>query len=169
MNVRERVKLVLKMCGHALVVTIHERLDRMEPRLSELRAQNVELAETQNAVLESSIHTVEALQQIRKITGEEWEGFNALKNATERMEALVADIGTLKAGMERMQDLVRDVGLLKAGMEHMKGVAEDVREVRRESEALRAMLQASMSAGETSQQIVADFVSSLRDRGDIPK
>jgi len=54
-------------------------------------------------------------------------------------------------------------------MEHMKGVAEDVREVRRESEALRAMLQASMSAGETSQQIVADFVSSLRDRGDIPK
>jgi hypothetical protein len=53
MDIREPIKRVLKMCGHAVVVTIHERLDKMERDMAEL-------AETQTSLLRAAIDAAEA-------------------------------------------------------------------------------------------------------------
>jgi len=58
-NLRARVKHLLKMCGHAIVSTTHDRLDEIEKRLAELYSQNACLAETQEALLKAAIHLVE--------------------------------------------------------------------------------------------------------------
>jgi FkbM family methyltransferase len=91
MDLREYVKRVLRIVGHALVVTVHDRLNEIErqvgdakiqmddaniklnrltPRfddfglqLSELRIQNANLAESEGALLQSAIHMGEALQR----------------------------------------------------------------------------------------------------------
>lgn len=47
------------MCGHALNITVHERLDRMEERL-----ENYALPDTQKALLEASIRQTEMLSGI---------------------------------------------------------------------------------------------------------
>ena len=47
------------MCGHALNLTVHERLDRMEDRL-----ENYALPETQKALLEASIRHSEMLTEM---------------------------------------------------------------------------------------------------------
>ncbi len=48
------------MCGHALNITVHERLDRMEDGL-----ENSTLPETQKALLEASIRHSELLGEMR--------------------------------------------------------------------------------------------------------
>jgi len=54
MNIRTYVKQILRMCGHAMVSTIHERLDRAEQRTLEVEA----------SLLQASIHTVETLHSL---------------------------------------------------------------------------------------------------------
>jgi hypothetical protein len=56
---RNRVKLLLKMCGHAFLSTIHERLDVLERY-----TRNAAFPETQAALLQASIHTVETLHEL---------------------------------------------------------------------------------------------------------
>jgi FkbM family methyltransferase len=112
MNIRDRVKLLLKMCGHAFVSTVHERFDRVEPqlgdmrhdvaqrfygveqRISELRAQNIELAESQNAILESALKLVENLQETQKAVAEHGERFQAMEGAQQCAEQAVQQIST---------------------------------------------------------------------------
>ncbi len=59
MDLRNRVKHLLKMCGHAFFSTIHERLDALERQ-----ARNASFPETQAALLQASIHTVEKLHEL---------------------------------------------------------------------------------------------------------
>ena len=63
MSIRNGVKQLLKMCGHALVSTVHERLNRTDWQLDLVIDQNNRLAHTQTALLESSIQFAETLQQ----------------------------------------------------------------------------------------------------------
>jgi type II secretory pathway component PulM len=92
MNIRDRVKRILNMCGHALNITVHDRLDRIEARLSELRAQNAELAENHNAILQSAIHMIEALHESQSTAGGQRE---ELKQLTGIVEQLRPDIAKL--------------------------------------------------------------------------
>ncbi|MCX6376601.1 MAG: hypothetical protein NTU88_11310, partial [Armatimonadetes bacterium] len=64
MDFRNSVKRLLKMCGHAFVITVHERLDVVERQVENLTARNLSLAETQTAALQASIHIVESQKQI---------------------------------------------------------------------------------------------------------
>jgi hypothetical protein len=59
MNLRDRAKQALRMCGHALTSTVHDRLDVLE---RELRI--AKLVETNTALLEASIHVVENLHAL---------------------------------------------------------------------------------------------------------
>jgi hypothetical protein len=59
MGFRDRAKQALRMCGHALTSTVHDRLDVLE---RELRI--AKLAETNTALLEASIHVVENLHAL---------------------------------------------------------------------------------------------------------
>jgi FkbM family methyltransferase len=63
MGLRLQVRQLLRMCGHALVRTVHERLDVLERRDNELRLQIASIAESQSALLQASIHLVETLQE----------------------------------------------------------------------------------------------------------
>lgn len=53
MSLLSELKQVFRMCGHALSITVHERLDVMEQRL----------AETDNALLQASVRMAERVQQ----------------------------------------------------------------------------------------------------------
>jgi len=65
MDVRNRVKNVLKMCGHALVSTIHVRMDTVEHQLTTINDQNNNIAVTQTALLHAAIHSIEVQQQMQ--------------------------------------------------------------------------------------------------------
>ena len=58
MGFRNAVKRILRMCGHAMVSTVHERLDRMERELEDI-------AQGHTALLQSNIHLVETIPQLR--------------------------------------------------------------------------------------------------------
>ncbi len=59
MSLKDRAKQWLRMCGHALTSTVHDRLDVLE---RELRI--AKLVETNAALLEASIHVVENLHAL---------------------------------------------------------------------------------------------------------
>src|ERR1035441_6736704 len=80
MNLRNRVKQLLKMCGHAFVGTVHDRLNDVDRQLSDLKAVADSLAEQQGdlkaaadslaeadgALLQSGIRTIEGLKDVQE-------------------------------------------------------------------------------------------------------
>ncbi len=62
--VKNWVKQALRMCGHAFVSTVHERLDAMDKQVGSIIEQNTNLARTQTALLQSSAYVVTALQAL---------------------------------------------------------------------------------------------------------
>jgi chromosome segregation ATPase len=79
MGLKENVKQLLRMCGHAMVRTVHERLDNVERQLDRIvdqnqrtldqneriLAQNIHIAQNQTALLQSAVHVIESLPQMR--------------------------------------------------------------------------------------------------------
>ena len=59
MSLKESVKHLLRMCGHAMVSTVHDRLNVLEDEVKEL-------ASSQTALLQSSIHIVETLPELQQ-------------------------------------------------------------------------------------------------------
>ena len=59
MSPRNLVKHLLKMVGHALVSSVHERLDQTDRQLDVVIDQNNRLARTQTALMQASIHIIE--------------------------------------------------------------------------------------------------------------
>ncbi len=66
-RVKAAVKQLLRMCGHAATVTVHERLDHFERQLDDLSLRVASLAESQEALLRASIYLVE--EQKRGVAG----------------------------------------------------------------------------------------------------
>lgn len=66
MDFRQQVKQTLRMCGHALVSTVHERLNGIEAMLDSILEQNTHIASTQTALLQSGIHLIETLDRLQK-------------------------------------------------------------------------------------------------------
>lgn len=58
MDLRYQVKRLLKMCGHAFSITVHERLDVIEQQTSDNQA----------VLLQAAIHTVETLHDVSRTT-----------------------------------------------------------------------------------------------------
>ena len=85
MGIRDKVKQLLRMCGHAFLGTVHDRLDGLERRGNDLSVQNASLAETQEALLQASIHVVESLQQVQNDLRQQQE---SLKQRVQQIEQL---------------------------------------------------------------------------------
>lgn len=66
MDVRSQVKQTLRMCGHAVVSTVHERLNAIDQQIGAIQEQNTSLARSQTALLQSCMHVVETLQEVQK-------------------------------------------------------------------------------------------------------
>lgn len=67
MDLKSQVKNVLRMCGHAFVSTIHDRLNGIEGMLQQLLVQNTHLADTQTALLQSQLHVVEKMAPVQEV------------------------------------------------------------------------------------------------------
>ena len=61
---KEFLKRILKVLGHALTVSVHERLDHTDHALDVVIDQNNRMARTQTALLQASIHMVTALNRL---------------------------------------------------------------------------------------------------------
>jgi hypothetical protein len=66
MGIRTHIKRLLRMCGHAFNITVHERLDHLEERVD-----NLALPDSQAALLEAAIRNSELLGELAgKVSGE---------------------------------------------------------------------------------------------------
>jgi FkbM family methyltransferase len=97
MDLKEYVKQLLRMCGHAMVSTVHERLDNVDRQLERILDQNerildqnIESAQNQTALLQSAVHLVESLPQIR----------SELQQMELRLASLVRDHCAAKPDLE---------------------------------------------------------------------
>ncbi len=88
------IKHILRMCGHALNSTVHERLDRVEERL-----ENSTLPETQKALLEASIRHSEMLAEMRRQHVLQMEPDAAWTPSTGLMEFLYSYLPSRRVGV----------------------------------------------------------------------
>lgn len=61
-TLREQVKHLLRMCGHAFSGTVHARLDALQQEISDLNLRITSVAESQEALLRATIYLVEELK-----------------------------------------------------------------------------------------------------------
>jgi FkbM family methyltransferase len=115
MDVRLQVRQLLRMCGHALVRTVHERLDVLEHQNIELRHQTASIAETHGALLQSSIHVVENLHRLQNELRLE-QGVAGQRN--HLLDDLHTQIAAIVESQRALQEVVarleRDVIALRA-------------------------------------------------------
>jgi FkbM family methyltransferase len=95
------VKRLLKMCGHAFVITVHERLDGLDRQVENLNARNLSLAETQTAALQALIHIVESQRQI----GEALACLN-----TQNLSLAESQTAILQASIHIVEEGQRQIG-----------------------------------------------------------
>jgi hypothetical protein len=116
MNLRDRAKHVLRMCGHALTVTVHDRLQELERELqaTQLELRIAKLVETNTALLEASIHVVENLHALAGRTIVETEPSDVSVEAA-LMAFLYSHVPSRVAISINSGDQKRAEALLRAG------------------------------------------------------
>jgi FkbM family methyltransferase len=120
MDLRNQVKQALRHSGHALVSTVHDRLNGIEAILQQILEQNTHIASTQTALLQSGIHLVETLAHFRAEIAEAEGRFSLqMRNQAvgrEDLQALSAAVVELRessAGREDFQELGDRIALLQ--------------------------------------------------------
>jgi FkbM family methyltransferase len=120
MDLRNQVKQVLRHCGHALVSSVHDRLNGIEVMLQQILEQNTHIASTQTALLQSGVHLVENLARFRaEIAEAEGRVSLHLRNhavGKEDLQALAAAVAELREsgpGREDFQELGDRIALLQ--------------------------------------------------------
>jgi FkbM family methyltransferase len=112
MDLRNQVKRVLRHCGHALVSTVHDRLNGIQGMLQQILEQNTHIASTQTALLQSGVHLVENVARVHAEIAEA-EGrvsTNVRDNAGSKLDlqtlvAAVVELRESSAGREDFQEL----------------------------------------------------------------
>ncbi len=102
MSVRESVKHYLKILGHALGLSLHDRLDHTDHQLDLVIDQNNRNAQTQTALLQASIHQVNSLNRVQA-------DLKTLKRDVSRLSATVINLDALGQSVE--QEMVRQICL----------------------------------------------------------
>ncbi len=109
---KERIKRVLEVLGHALTVSVHKRLDHTDRALDLVIEQNNRMARTQTALLQSSIHMVTALNRLE-------EDLEALKRAAARLSdrsgELTAELDKALASVSELKRIAESQAGLAAG------------------------------------------------------
>jgi len=122
MSLRDRAKQVLRMCGHALTSTVHDRLDVVERELQahKIELQQAKLPETHAALLQGSIHIVENLHALAGRTIVETEPSHI--SAEAALMAFLYSHVPARAAIETLTESAngtreRNAALLRAGYE----------------------------------------------------
>ena len=111
MDFRRHVKHLVRMWGHAMVSTVHERLDNVDRQIEHILDQNIELANNQTALLQSAVHLVQSLAliqtEMRRATlvrddgGAHLEGLRQLlDDAVSNPQGLREEIDSARQGLE---------------------------------------------------------------------
>jgi FkbM family methyltransferase len=115
MNIRKLVIRQLRKYGAALVATVHDRLTTLESKLeqlsshvNELNTQNEDLAASHTALLQGSIHVIEAVQKLRETCYGQTDLLVRLEAPTRELRAELAELSAqAKAAAGSQQTLVR--------------------------------------------------------------
>jgi FkbM family methyltransferase len=140
MDLRTQVKNGLRMCGHAFVGTIHDRLNGVEFMLHQLLEQNTHIAGTQTALLQSGVHLVENLARVRaeidetgsRVSTEVREAC-AGREELQGLTAALAEVREACAGREELQGLTAALAEVReacAGREELQGLTAALAEMR---------------------------------------
>src|SRR5258705_7383357 len=100
MDVRRHFKQLLRMCGHAIVSTVHERLNSLDRQLTDILDQNTHIAQTQTALLQSGVYLVENLPQIH----------SNVQQVETRLASLVRDRLAAKPDLEALAGQLENIG-----------------------------------------------------------
>src|ERR1035437_1689518 len=106
MNLRNRVKQLLKMCGHAFVGTVHDRLNDVDRQLSQIASQQGDLKAAADSLAEQQ---------------------GDLKAAAD---SLAEQQGDLKAAADSLAEV--DGALLQSGIRTIEGLKDVQAEFRRQ-------------------------------------
>jgi hypothetical protein len=79
------MKHLFRMCGHAMNITVHERLDRIEEQF-----QSATFVDTQTALLQAAIHTTETLNALTRYVHERFDGRAGI-HPPETLNALTSE------------------------------------------------------------------------------
>ena len=139
MDLRSPVKNVLRMCGHAVVSTVHDRLNGIERALRDILDENTELASTQTALLQSGVHVVEKLAKLEE------EIQRAEGRVTARMQndcASRSDIRDLARALEELKELLleQSAAATRAGEAVASALSEQTTAVARSDERITAAI-----------------------------
>ncbi len=124
MDFRYQVKQILRMCGHAFVSTVHDRMNAMDQQINNVLDQNSSLARTQTALLQSCVHVVETLQRVQA------EVCQQAQQTRELIEELRAQqVATLQSGAEQSRHLLEQLlthqaATLQSGAEQSRHLLE---------------------------------------------
>ena len=116
MDLRNQVKYVLRNCGHAVVSTVHDRLNGIEAMLQQILEQNTHIAGTQTALLQSGVHLVENLALVRKDiadAGTRIPDQVASKEDIRELTAALSEMRQSYAGREEVQALREHTAVLQ--------------------------------------------------------
>jgi hypothetical protein len=96
---KELLKRLLKVFGHALTGAVLERLDHVDHALDLVIDQNNRMARTQTALLQSSIHQVNTLNRLQTDLAAMRRSMEQLAEKSDLMKAAadraLADVGEL--------------------------------------------------------------------------
>jgi len=115
MNLRNWVKQLLRMCGHAFVGTVHDHLNDVDRQLSQiasqigdLKAAADSLAEADGALLQGGIRTIEELRDLqaefRRLHAECKERLDEMEL---RWSKLLGAVAQLEGNLSQSQDHLR--------------------------------------------------------------
>ena len=105
-----RVKQILRMCGHAVVSTVHDRLDAVDRSLQSILEQHTDIASSQTALLQSNIHLVETLPRILKAIQ---QVETQLAEEIHNQRSVKPEIQALRAGIERIKEQIEQAAQVK--------------------------------------------------------
>ena len=108
---KELLKRLLKVFGHALTGAMLERLDHVDHALDLAIDQNNRMARTQTALLQSSIHQVNTLNRLQTDLAALRRSMDRLAEKSELMKAAadraLADVGELSEIAGQQLNLLR--------------------------------------------------------------
>jgi FkbM family methyltransferase len=144
---RNRVKQILRMCGHAFVSTVHDRLNVMDQQINGIIEQNASLARTQTALLQSCIHVVETLQGVQTDSSHHGADLRRLIESLRELETDTAETqrAFLQSCIQRL-DAVRDdqVATREQADATQRQIGEVIEMLVKSEESHTAMLQSSV-------------------------
>ena len=148
MDLRTPVKHVLRMCGHAIVSTVHERLNVVDRVLQDILDQNAHIAGTQTALLQSGIHLVENIARVHV----------EIQEVEERLEAQVRALAS-QADVQSLLRALAELRAFSAGKDDLQArVQAEIQQVEERLGALQDVLEQTTHIASTQTALLQSSI-----------